>query len=36
MDAEALKKQNGRWWVRLNEDPELIATRFKAMFGQGA
>lgn len=32
MDAESLTRKNGRWWIRLNEDPKDIATQFKAMF----
>lgn len=32
MDAEALTKRNGRWWVRLNEEPKEVAAQFKAMF----
>jgi hypothetical protein len=32
MDAESLAKKNGRWWVRLNDDPKQIAVQFKALF----
>ena len=31
VDAEALTRKNGRWWVRINEDPKQIAAQFKAM-----
>lgn len=31
MDAERLTKKDGRWWLRLNEDPKEIAANFKAM-----
>jgi hypothetical protein len=32
MDSESLTKKNGRWWVRLNEDPQQLAANFKALF----
>jgi hypothetical protein len=32
MDSEALAKKNGRWWVRLGDDPKETAEQFKAMF----
>ena len=28
-DAESLTKKNGRWWVRINEDPKAVASHFK-------
>jgi hypothetical protein len=28
-DAEALTAKNGRWWVRVNEDPREVAAHFK-------
>ena len=28
-DSEALTKKNGRWWLRINEDPKEIAAHFK-------
>jgi hypothetical protein len=30
-DAESLTKKNGRWWVRINEDPKEVAKNIKAM-----
>ena len=30
-DAESLTKKNGRWWVRINEDPKDVAKNLKAM-----
>ena len=32
MDAEGLVRKDGRWWVKLNEDPKEAAEQFKAMF----
>ena len=32
VDVEGLTRKNGRWWVRINEDPKQIAAQFKAMF----
>jgi hypothetical protein len=32
MDAEGLIRKNGRWWIRLNDDPQEAANQFKAMF----
>jgi hypothetical protein len=29
VDAELLTKKNGRWWVRLKEDPKQLAEQFK-------
>jgi hypothetical protein len=29
VDAERLVKKNGRWWVRLKEDPKQLAEQFK-------
>lgn len=34
MDAERLTLKNGRWWIRLNEDPQEIAAQFKALFAK--
>jgi hypothetical protein len=30
-DAEALTRKNGRWWLRINEDPKEIAAHFKTI-----
>jgi hypothetical protein len=35
MDVEIFAKRNGRWWVRLADDPHETAEQFKAMFTQG-
>jgi hypothetical protein len=32
MDAEGLIRKDGRWWIRLNDDPKEAAEQFKAMF----
>lgn len=34
VDVEKLTKKNGRWWVRINEDPKEVAAQFKAMLAQ--
>jgi hypothetical protein len=34
MDVDALTKKNGRWWVRINEDPKEVAANFKGMLEQ--
>lgn len=34
IDVENLIKKNGRWWVRINEDPKEIAAQFKAMLAK--
>lgn len=31
MDVDALTRKNGRWWVRINEDPKEVAANFKVM-----
>lgn len=31
MDIDALTRKNGRWWVRISEDPKEIAANFKAL-----
>ncbi len=31
-DADGLVKKNGRWWIRVKEDPKEAATQFKQMF----
>ncbi len=31
-DSEPLVKKNGRWWIRLKDDPKDTAAHFKAMF----
>ena len=31
MDAESLTLKNGRWWVRINEDPKDIAEHFRSI-----
>lgn len=28
-DAESLTRKNGRWWVRVNEDPKAVAAQVK-------
>lgn len=33
-DAETLTKKNGRWWVRINEDPKEVAAHFKEMLAK--
>jgi hypothetical protein len=30
-DVEALTRKNGRWWVRINEDPKQVAAQIKAV-----
>lgn len=30
-DAESLKREGGRWWVRVNEDPKAVAAQIKAV-----
>ena len=30
-DSESLTKKNGRWWLRINEDPREIAAHFKTI-----
>ena len=30
-DVETLTRKNGRWWVRVNEDPKEVAAQIKAM-----
>ena len=35
-DAETLTKKNGRWWVRINEDPKAVAAQFKEMLAKKA
>jgi hypothetical protein len=34
MDAERLTRKSGRWYIRLNEDPNEIAAQFKALFAK--
>jgi hypothetical protein len=36
VDTETLTKKNGRWWVRINEDPKQIAAQFKALLSGSA
>ncbi len=31
MDVEPLTRKNGRWWVKLKEDPKELAAQIKAM-----
>ncbi len=31
MDMDALTHKNGRWWVRISEDPKEVAANFKAL-----
>jgi hypothetical protein len=33
-DVEALKKKDGRWWMRVNEQPQEIAAHFKTMLAK--
>jgi hypothetical protein len=33
-DSESLTKKDGRWWVRINEDPRDVAAHFKAMLAK--
>jgi hypothetical protein len=33
-DVEALKRSNGRWWMRVNEQPQEIAAHFKAVMAK--
>jgi hypothetical protein len=33
-DAESLTKKDGRWWVRINENPKEIASHFKEMLAK--
>lgn len=33
-DSETLTKKNGRWWVRVKDDPKDVAAQFKAMLAQ--
>jgi hypothetical protein len=33
-DSESLTKKDGRWWLRINEDPREIAAHFKEMLGR--
>lgn len=32
MNAERLIKKNGRWWMRITEDPKEVAAQFKQAF----
>lgn len=32
MDAERLIKKNGRWWMRITEEPKQVAVQFKQAF----
>lgn len=34
MEVETLTKKDGRWWMRLKEDPRETAEGFKQMFAQ--
>jgi hypothetical protein len=34
MEVETLTKKDGRWWMRLKEDPSETAEGFKQMFAQ--
>lgn len=31
-DAEPMARKNGRWWVRVKDDPKQVAAQFKALF----
>ena len=33
-DVEGLTKKNGRWWVKMGEDPKQIAASFKEMIAE--
>ena len=32
-DADQLAKKNGRWWIRVKEDPKEAAAQFRQVFG---
>lgn len=34
-DAEKLINKNGRWWIRVKDDPKETAAHFKQLFAQG-
>lgn len=34
MDSELLVRKNGRWWLKLADDPKETAANFKAMFAK--
>lgn len=34
-DAEKLVNKNGRWWVRVKDDPKETAAHFKELFAKG-
>ncbi len=36
IEVESLIKKNGRWWMRVKEDPKATAEGFKQMFAQGS
>ena len=33
-DVESLVRQDGRWWVRVKDDPKEAAANFKELFGK--
>lgn len=33
-DVEALKRKDGRWWMRVNEQPQEIAAHFKTVMAK--
>jgi len=33
-DAESLVKKDGRWWVKIKDDPKQTAESFKELFGK--
>lgn len=36
MEVEAFTRRNGRWWVRLKDEPQETAEQFKALFARDA
>ena len=36
IEVDRLVKKDGRWWMRVKEDPRETAAQFKQMFGQGS
>jgi hypothetical protein len=35
-DAETFVKKNGRWWLKVKDDPKEAAASFKALFARPA
>jgi hypothetical protein len=36
MEIESLTRKDGRWWVRVRENPKDVAAQFQAMFTKGS